>query len=439
MPAADSRSHTSGCQRAAGKANDGTSAGLQPRENDVWAKQRYPSRPITLTLTTMSDSSLVPERQLVFSPGLAATIGLEETILLQHLQTLFEHRASQQRGGYAWLNVERSFLLQSLPFWNAVDLHRITRSLADKGVLLIESPPLHSSENLLFALNEPVRGHETEREPLPTQARTQAQPAPGDPAPYTRRSAALLPVHWSPSEDLLQLLALNHTIPRQFALDQLEDFIFYWRERGETSHAWENKFRQHVVSNWRRSQSRGSTFDVQSPAPLDNHWQPSADAMEIMLRSGIARDFIEQGVPEFILYWRERGAAPKELNTKFIQHIRIQWARYTSSLEHSTEPKRIADNWQPGPDVYDILRMSHIELDFARSLLPEFIVYWRDSNQAHTSWNSKFLQHVKYHWAKRHQMQQTDTSHGGQQGTHSTGRTRDTSLEDDLGDTSWAG
>ncbi|MFT7177627.1 MAG: hypothetical protein ACJAUG_003642, partial [Halioglobus sp.] len=34
----------------------------------------------------MSESSLVPERQLVFSPGLAATIGLEEAILLQHLQ-----------------------------------------------------------------------------------------------------------------------------------------------------------------------------------------------------------------------------------------------------------------------------------------------------------------------------------------------------------------
>ena len=374
----------------------------------------------------MSDSSLVPERQLVFSPGLAATIGLEETILLQHLQVLFEHRQAQVQRNHAWLNVERSYLLTTLPFWNAVDLHRITRSLVDKGVILMESPPLHSSEHLLFAINEPVAA----QQPV-------AEPAPPAPAP-SRRSAALLPVHWSPSEDLLQLLGLNHNIPRQFALDQLEDFIFYWRERGETSHAWENKFRQHVVSNWRRQQSQGSKFQVEAPTALDNHWQPSADAMEIMARGGIDRDFIEQAVPEFILYWRERGAAPKELNSKFIQHIRIQWARYTSSLEHSTEPKRIVDHWQPSADVYDNLRMSHIDLDFARSVLPEFIVYWKDSNQAHTSWNSKFLQHVKYHWAKRHQLQQTDKSHGGQQGTDSTGRTRDRSLEDDLTDTSWA-
>ena len=353
--------------------------------------------------------------------------------MLQHLQALFEHRQPQLRDNHAWLSVERDYLLTTLPFWNPVDLHRITRSLADKGVILMESPPLHSTERLVFAFNEPVHAHQ----PAPT-------PEPTPPAP-SRRSAGLLPVHWSPSEDLLQLLALNHNIPRQFALDQLEDFIFYWRERGETSHAWENKFRQHVVSNWRRdqqAQAQAASFQVKGPAALDNQWRPSLDAMEIMQRSGIATDFIEQAIPEFILYWRERGTTPKELNSKFIQHIRIQWSKYSSGLEHSTEPKRIVDHWQPSEDVYDILRMSHIDLDFARTLLPEFIVYWKDSNQAHTSWNSKFIQHVKYHWAKRHQIQQgsqhTDHSHGGQQGTNTTGRTRDRSLEDDLTDTSWA-
>jgi hypothetical protein len=373
----------------------------------------------------MSDSSLVPERQLVFSPGLAATIGLEEAILLQHLQPLFEHREVRIRNKHAWLSVERSHLLRSLPFWSAEDLHRIARSLVDKGVILVDSPPLHTSEQLVFAMNQPVSS------PAPT-------PQPPPVTAPARRSAHLLPVHWAPSEDLLQLLALNHNIPRQFALDQLEDFIFYWRERGETSHAWENKFRQHVVGNWRRQQqTEPASFEVSGPRPLDRNWQPSEDAMEIMARSGIDRDFIEQAIPEFILYWRERGAAPKELNSKFIQHIRIQWARYSAGLGQSSEPRPIADHWQPSEDVYDILRMSHIDLDFARSVLPEFIMYWKDSGQVNTSWNSKFLQHVKYHWAKRHQLPQAD-QHGGQQGNHSTGRTRDRSLEDDLSDTSWA-
>ena len=373
----------------------------------------------------MSDSSLIPERQLVFSPGLAATIGLEEAILLQQLQGLFEYHSPQIKQGYAWLSVERDFLLRSLPFWGAEDLHRISRSLVDKAVLLVDSPPLLSAERLVFAINEPVN---------PTASAPRSVPA----APV-RRSAGLLPVHWAPSEDLLQLLALNHNIPRQFAMDQLEDFVFYWRERGETSHAWENKFRQHVTTSWRRhQQSQAEAFRPSQSSELDNSWRPSLDAMEIMERSGIDRDFIEQAIPEFILYWRERGAAPRELNSKFIQHIRIQWAKYTSSMEHSTEPKRIADHWQPSEDVFDILRMSHIDIEFARSLLPEFIVYWKDSNQAHTSWNSKFLQHAKYHWAKRHQIEQTESNHAGQQGSNPTGRTRDRSLEQDLTDTSWA-
>jgi len=379
----------------------------------------------------MSESSLVPERQLVFSPGLAATIGLEEAILLQHLQELLLHGTPQLQRGFAWLSVEREFLLRTLPFWEAVDLHRITRALVDKGVILVESPPLHSCERLLFALNEPAVQHKP-------------APAPVNEPPLQRRSAGLMPQHWSPSEDLLQLLALNHSIPRQFALDQLEDFVFYWRERGEPSHAWENKFRQHVMVNWRREeQSKAEAFRIKEPTSLDANWRPSADAREILERSEIDNDFINQAIPEFILYWRERTEAdkrpaPRELNSKFIQHIRIQWAKYTSALEHSTEPKRISEHWYPAEDVFDILVMSHIDAEFARSLIPEFIMYWRDSNQANTSWNTKYIQHVKYHWAKRHQLEQAGQSNAGQSGTGQSSRTRDRSLEQDLTDTSWA-
>ncbi len=388
----------------------------------------------------MPATSIIPERQLVFSPELAQTIGLEEAILLQHLQQLCEHQSGQRHNGLCYFRAERTYLQRTLPFWGVEELHRIARSLADKGIIVIDSAPLMSSEELLFALSFSA----PESVPtIPTEhsAASDAQALPAgapEPPPY-RRSAGILPAHWAPSEDMLQLLSLNHNIPRQFAMDQLEDFIYYWRERGETSHAWENKFRQHVTANWRRRQQhQAESFLPQQSTTLDQHWRPSEDAMEIMLRAGIERDFIEQAIPEFILYWRERGAAPKGLNSKFIQHIRIQWAKYTSSVSHSTEPTRISADWQPVADVYDILRLSHIDEDFARALLPEFIVYWRDSNQVQTSWNSKFVQHVKYHWAKRHRIEQTESTHAGYQGPGATGRTRDRSLEEHLTDTSWA-
>ena len=371
----------------------------------------------------MSDSSFIPERQLVFSPALAQTIGLEEAILLQHLAELYRHREAQHHRGYAWLRVEREWLLDTLPFWSTVDLHRVSKSLADKGLILVESPPLHDADALVFALNE---SQERERA---TQPRTR-QPTP-EPA---ARGAGLLGANWSPEEDLLQLLALNHGISRQFALDQLEDFVCYWRERGEVSHAWSNKFRQHVLSRWRQSQQElGERFRPSEEALTDN-WYPNADALEILERTGVTRAFIDDAVPEFVLYWRERNPQEKALNSKFIQHIRRQWARYTSALTHDTEPTRIPDNWRPTEDVFDILRMSHIDANFAESLLPEFVMFWKDSNKLYKSWNTKFLQHVKYHWARRNELQ-----HGGQQDSHRTGRTRDRSLADDLSDRSWAG
>jgi len=370
----------------------------------------------------MPESSLIPETPLTFSPGLAATIGLEEAILLQYLHALQQHRPLQRRDRFDWLQVERAHLLRQLPFWSAGRLQQICRSLVEKGVLLLD--PDTPAGHLIYALNEP---------------REAQQAVPSGPPPQQRPRAGLLPAHWSPSEDMLQLLALNHNITRQFALAQLEDFILYWRERGETSHAWDNKFRQFVLSQWRRRQQQEAERFAPAPdAPLDNLWRPNADAMEILLRAGVQREFIEEAIPEFVLYWRERGSPPKELNSRFVQHIRLQWARYSSSLQHSTEPQRISPDWQPSEDVFDILRMSHIDRQFALALLPEFIVFWRDSNQLHTSWNSKFLQHVKYHWARQNNFSRQGEAHDGQQGTGGAGRTRDRSLEQDLSDTSWA-
>lgn len=389
----------------------------------------------------MAESSLVPEQQLVFSPGLAATLGLEEAVLLQFLHGLITYMPVRRRDNRDWVHVERAQLLRQLPFWKNHDLQRVCASLAAKGALLLD--PYAGVDSILYALNEtPADANRSPAvsRPLPPDTRGDTSSAGlqirGEPGSHPH--AAALPSGWAPSEDLLQLLALNHNIPRDFALDQLEDFVFYWRERGETSHAWENKFRQHVLSSWRRQQQNAGEAFQTPERPLDNQWFPNADAMEIMLRAGIARQFIEDAIPEFILYWRERGSAPKELNSRFIQHIRLQWAKYTASVQHSTEPQRIPGDWQPSNDVLDILRLSHIDPAFAMPLVPEFTLFWRDSNQLHTSWNTKFLQHVKYHWARQNQFNNGSAGHDGQPNAGGTGRTRDRSLEQDLRDTSWA-
>ena len=405
----------------------------------------------------MSHSTLLPETPLVISPSLAATIGLEEALLLQHLNTLLQHRNTQAGQGYQWLEVARDELLEQLPFWSAVDLHRVSKSLADKGIILIVSPPLHSTETLRFALNEQAEQQTSTTSNTSTALGNNHQAAPtsnSQAAPTQNRhqasatgSASLLPPNWSPSEDLLQLLHLSNRVPREFALAQLEDFSYYWQERGETSHAWENKFRQHVLSRWRHEQQRQAEQRLNpEPKPLDSNWQPSHDALEILHRNGVNRDFIEDAIPEFVLYWRERKESAQTLNSKFVAHIRRQWSRFSSALQHDTEPHRIADSWQPTDDVYDILRLANIDISFARELIAEFVLYWKDSNQLHNSWNTKFLQHVKYHWAKRHQLAQQTSGQGkennaGQQGHTRSGTTTSTkqrSLVEDFSDRSWA-
>lgn len=373
----------------------------------------------------MSQSSLIPEQPLVISPSLAATIGLEEAVLLQQLSALIQHRTTMSVQGFQWMEIDRPYLEKAFPFWSAVDLHRVSKSLADKGIILIDSPPLHSTESLKFAINE-------KQEVVAPDLTSEK--------PIKSTGANLISSHWSPSEEMLQLLTLNHQVSREFSLGQLEDFVLYWRERSEVSHAWENKFRQHILSRWRHQQQQEAEQQVlPTENTISQAWRPSEDALEILLRNAVNRQFIDDAVPEFILYWRERGENTSTWNSKFIAHIRRQWARFTSSLEHDTEPHRIADSWHPTEDVYDILHLANIDAKFAQGLVSEFVLFWKDSNQAHSSWNTKYLQHVKYHWAKRHQLvDQNGKPNAGQQ-RHRTGSTRARSLAEDLTDRSWAG
>ena len=62
-------------------------------------------------------------------------------------------------------------------------------------------------------------------------------------------------------------------------------------------------------------------------------WSPSEDALEILLRMGIHQNFIDDAIPEFVLYWQERGEAQATWNSKFVAHIKRQWARYTHTLK----------------------------------------------------------------------------------------------------------
>ncbi|HQQ62203.1 MAG TPA: DnaT-like ssDNA-binding domain-containing protein [Pseudomonadales bacterium] len=328
--------------------------------------------------------SLLPEKQLVISPALATTIGLEEAVLLAVLHELFMHRA--QNG---WLKLEQSTLQAFLPFWQPQDVQRISGSLCDKGILQLRSAPYLSSHVLDFSLADGSVS------PAPPVAAATTQPPPS----ITGRATLLSP-NWQPDAELLRQLA-QLGVAQEFVMQQVPEFVRYWRERGEAHHAWGNRFLKQVLRNWREQEQHGARLRMNTP--MVDGWLPGIDAIEILERAGVSRAFIDDSVPEFVLYWRERGDQSSTWDSKFLQHVRRQWAIFTAKLANDPTPRPITPDWQPSGDVYDILQLASIDEAFARAQLSEFVLYWLDSKQVHASWNSKFLHHVKYRWARRHQ------------------------------------
>lgn len=394
---------------------------------------------------------LIADKTLVFSPALAATIGLEEAIALTWLNDI-----AQANGGIQW-HVSNDQVRQVFPFRDDQKIRLVLRNLHEKGLLQLISPLFPDAPQLVFCFPNPQAS--------PLQASTQALQTEvkiaqttstaaqgftlvaGQLASHQARSHQPMQQQWQPSQDGLNRLQ-QHGIPDSYSLAKLDEFILQARENNNNRNDWNTQFFRYIKKHWVYTQTDAhkkqqrlaekasfSTQHTQVPdrqerfqarreeaGPIAQQWQPSLDAQQILQRAGIDPQFIQDSIAEFVLYWQERGDAHKTWNTKFIQHVRQQWARYSSSLEHSSVPTRIGDDWQPDNDCYDILAMAHIDRQYAQGLIAEFVLYWRDSNQLQTSWNSKFLQYVKQQWAR--QLNQSpqiggQVNAGSQNGTHS--------------------
>jgi hypothetical protein len=341
--------------------------------------------------------SLIPERPVIVSPSLAASIGLEEAILLQHLESVLALGMGETRDGYHWTTTQLSTLTQQLPFWTTAALRRILNNLVDLGMVLVKTMPKDENQTLELTINQQVR---YQRHNQPSSQAT----------PSASLGAQRISANWRPDRAILDQLN-QQGIDLKFVEANIDEFVFYWRERNEASHAWSSKFLQHVSRRWQTHQHhlQEAAVKLVTPpkhqTPIAKQWQPSPDAVEILERMGINRNFIDDAVAEFILYWQERKEAQSTWNSKFVNHVKRQWARFTHTLKHDTEPRPITEQWKPDHEVFDVLTIANIDSQFARNLIPEFVLFWRDKNELHHSWNTKFLQHVKYRWARRNDNQ----------------------------------
>jgi len=396
--------------------------------------------------------SLIPEKPITISPTLAATIGLEETVLLQLLQECRSHGTPEQNQGFEWFTVASEKLLSLAPFWREDDILRLSAGLHEKGLLLIGGAPFSSQRDFRFAFNDgvatsisqsPQTSSQTNSQPNSQQHSNQRQqPAynhnatTATPSNGIPTSAKTMGNSWQPSQDAMRQLS-QLGVTQLFAQQQIPQFVTYWRERNVPRHSWESKFIKEVWRQWQ--QAEASSHRRRQEVALTNEWRPSRDALQILIgQGGINSNFVEDSIPEFILYWRDRGDLSSTWDSKFIQHIRRQWQFFSGMMEQDSMPRKIEAQWQPRASVYDVLQMANINRQFAEQLVPEFILYWQENGMPQSSWSTKFLQFVKRQWARHIQPSSTDTAHGKQQGSNPNGRIRDRSFVEDLTDRSWA-
>lgn len=321
---------------------------------------------------------------LHFDAEVAVELGLEEAILLAYFQAawLFKTHVS--------MTLTYTQLSQRFPFWQLEDIERITRSLSLKKAIQLISAPLTESNLIEFSFHDTA----IQQEPISTKKKRQLQLGQNRISP-----------HWQPDKDIIEKLTLDHGIPPQFSRRLVTGFVRYWLDSGETSHSWASKFYQWVVRQYHQQKSEVNFItSAEQPFAIKNQWQPHEDAVEILTRQGINHHFIEDAIAEFVLYWREKGTVTQTWNSKFIQHVKRQWAIYTQTLKSEHEPTAMTINWQPKKEVFDILLLANITPKFAEECIQEFVLYWQETGRIQSAWNTKFLQHVKYRWAQQAQI-----------------------------------
>lgn len=395
--------------------------------------------------------SLIPERMLVVSPSLAATIGLEEAIVLQALNDGARPvaRSAQITQAGDWSALDKAMLRKWLPFWSDLDIKRILKSLSDKGVVQFATNT-GDPEQLVYSFDANTAAQSNSH-----KAYKAAQ----------SQHKAPIATNWRPDQETLRYVHETLGIAKQFAQNQIQEFVLYHQSQGTLAASWATMFIRFVKKRHESLVSKSASAqmtpaaspaiqtatpaaqptmtaqprknpvstdaifnqDKQRKTSMTREWQPDQDTLEILTRAGVDQHFIKDCVSEFILYWREKGDAHDTWNTKFVSWVRRQWAHYSASLANPSDPQPMQDSWQPSEDVYEILTMANIDRAFAHSLVQEFVLYWRDSKQLHTSWNSKFLQHAKHLWSKRLNGQTSQRDYAA-----------NTSVAEQLADTSWA-
>ena len=136
------------------------------------------------------------------------------------------------------------------------------------------------------------------------------------------------------------------------------------------------------------------------PDETDNFY-PNEDLIKQASNLGIDKNFLGDQLPSFNLFWKGKDLKPHSKESKFLQYALKNWREKEKTEYQESKKVLIGNNWKPSEDALSILKSLDMNDSFIKSLLPEFILFWKEKRIKSNSWNSTFLSHAKKQWARK--------------------------------------
>ena len=167
---------------------------------------------------------------------------------------------------------------------------------------------------------------------------------------------------------------------------------------------------------------------------ITSDWRPGDAVYQLLAQHNISRAFIDDQIAEFILYWQERGQQNHSWGSKFAKHVIHEWRLHEIKQAQLARIKAMTPDWQPSNKARQALGHLGIPGDFIDACVLTFRLYWMDRGEVSSTWNSRFVDHVKHnHASSRKQIATTANL-----ATIRNSSTRDIRVMDQLADRTWA-
>jgi hypothetical protein len=132
-----------------------------------------------------------------------------------------------------------------------------------------------------------------------------------------------------------------------------------------------------------------------------SNWVPSSDCIALARRRCIGvpdlqHDFVEDAIPEFILYWRGRPSVfmdPGKWDTTFLKHVAKQWEIFRAALNNPNSlPRPLPADFYPSEKTIADLAVAGMDEEGMLGSLDRFKRYHLEKGELSCTWHYRFHQ-----------------------------------------------